>query len=105
MRENFSIFTGFPVLGECLLNRIFLMAGCSRLTDSSKLLFVFETCPPPEEIMPDDKSKPGGQDRTRINVNEDYELRDWSKKFGVSPDELKKAVAKVGNNAMTLRNI
>ena len=49
--------------------------------------------------MADDKSKPGGQDRTRININEDYELRDWSKKFGVSPEELKKAVAKVGNNA------
>jgi hypothetical protein len=34
--------------------------------------------------MPDDRSKPGGQDRRRINVNEDYEVRDWSKKFGVS---------------------
>jgi hypothetical protein len=32
-------------------------------------------------------------------VNEDYELRDWSKKFGVTPDELKRAVAKVGNRA------
>lgn len=29
--------------------------------------------------MSDDKSKSGGQDRQRINVNEDYELRDWSK--------------------------
>src|SRR4051794_32566383 len=49
--------------------------------------------------MADDKSKPGGQDRTRINVNEDYEVRDWSKKFEVSPEELKKAVSAVGNNA------
>jgi hypothetical protein len=49
--------------------------------------------------MPDDKSKSGGQDRTRINVNEDYELRDWAKKFGVSPEELKSAVAKVGDRA------
>lgn len=46
--------------------------------------------------MADDKSKTGGQDRDRINVNEDYELRDWSKKFGVTPDELKEAVKKVG---------
>ena len=53
--------------------------------------------------MADDKSKPGGQDRTRINVNEDYELRDWSKKFGVSPEELKEAVAKVGNNVADVR--
>lgn len=49
--------------------------------------------------MSDDKSKTGGQDRTRINVNEDYELRDWSKKFGVTPDELKKAVNAVGTSA------
>ncbi len=49
--------------------------------------------------MPDDKSKPGGQDRTRINVNEDYELRDWSKKLGVTPEELKAAVKSVGNQA------
>jgi hypothetical protein len=48
--------------------------------------------------MPDDKKKPGGQDRTRINVNEEYEVRDWSKKFGVTQDELKKAVAKVGTS-------
>ena len=49
--------------------------------------------------MADDKSKPGGQDRTRINVNEDYELRDWSKKFGVTPDRLKAAVKSVGTDA------
>ena len=49
--------------------------------------------------MPDDKSKPGGQDRKRINVNEDYELRDWAKKFGVSQDELKAAVKAVGDDA------
>ena len=49
--------------------------------------------------MSDDKSKPGGQDRTRINVNEDYELRDWSKKLGVTPDQLKAAVKSVGPSA------
>ena len=46
--------------------------------------------------MADDTTKQGKQDRDRINVNEDYELRDWSKKFGVSPEELKSAVQKVG---------
>ena len=49
--------------------------------------------------MADDKSKPGGQDRSRINVNEAYELRDWSKKFGVSPEVLKAAVKAVGTSA------
>jgi hypothetical protein len=47
----------------------------------------------------DDKSKSQGQDRQRINVNQDYELRDWSRKFGVTPEELKRAVAKVGDRA------
>jgi hypothetical protein len=54
---------------------------------------------PTETIMSDDKSKSSAQDRARINVNQDYELRDWSKKFGVTPDELKKAVASVGDRA------
>jgi hypothetical protein len=53
--------------------------------------------------MPDDKSKGGKQDRDRINMREEYELRDWSKKFGVSKEELKKAVESVGNSAEAVR--
>ena len=49
--------------------------------------------------MADDLTKSGGQDRKRINVQQDFEVRDWSKKFGVTADELKKAVAAVGNEA------
>lgn len=49
--------------------------------------------------MADDKQQSGGQDRTRINVHEDYELRDWSARFNVSPDDLKAAVAVVGTQA------
>ena len=52
-----------------------------------------------ETHMADDKNKPGGQDRTRINVNEDYELRDWSKKLKVTPEQLKAAVKAVGTSA------
>jgi hypothetical protein len=37
--------------------------------------------------------------RKRINVNQDYELSDWSKKFGVRPDELRAAVRDVGDDA------
>jgi hypothetical protein len=47
--------------------------------------------------MSDDTAKKGMQDRTRINTSEDYELRYWSEKFGVSQDQLKAAVSKVGN--------
>lgn len=49
--------------------------------------------------MPDDKNKTGEADRSRINVHEDYELRDWSQKFGVTQEQLKKAVEKVGTSA------
>ena len=38
--------------------------------------------------MSDDKSKVGSPDRDRINTHEDYEVRHWSKKFGVSADEI-----------------
>lgn len=49
--------------------------------------------------MSDDKSKTSGQDRTRISLSEDYEVRDWSAKFGVTEDELRAAVSKVGDRA------
>ena len=47
----------------------------------------------------DDKSKRGGQDRTRIDVSQDYELRDWAEKFGVSEEQVKAAVGAVGDRA------
>lgn len=46
--------------------------------------------------MADDPGKRGKQDRDRINVEEDYEVRDWAKSLGVSEDELRNAVAKAG---------
>ena len=49
--------------------------------------------------MSDDKTSRGGQDRKRINVNQDFELADWSRKFGVSQDELKEAVKAAGDRA------
>ena len=49
--------------------------------------------------MSDDLAKRGGQDRTRIDVNEDNEQRDWARKFGVTPWQLKVAVQVVGDGA------
>lgn len=53
--------------------------------------------------MADDLKNPGNPDRNRINVNEEYELRDWSKSLGVTPEELKRAVARVGDRADAVR--
>ena len=49
--------------------------------------------------MADNTSQRGGQDRSRINVHQDYELRYWSKAFDVTPEQLKEAVQKVGVSA------
>jgi hypothetical protein len=49
--------------------------------------------------MADDLTNRGGRDRQRIDVSQEYELRDWSKKFGVTSEQLKEAVRAVGDNA------
>ncbi|MGV2589902.1 UNVERIFIED_CONTAM: DUF3606 domain-containing protein [Salmonella enterica] len=54
--------------------------------------------------MSDNKAKTGGQDRSRISLSEDYEVRDWSKKFGVTAEELKQAVHAVGNDAQEVES-
>lgn len=53
--------------------------------------------------MPDDLTKTGKSDRDKINVNQPHELRDWSKKFGVTEEQLKKAVKEVGVNAADVK--
>lgn len=54
--------------------------------------------------MADDKTKVGGQDRIRINVNEDYEVRDWTQSLGVTEEQLRRAVAEVGDQAGEVRD-
>jgi hypothetical protein len=46
--------------------------------------------------MADDLKMTGKQDRDRINLEEDYEVRDWAKKFGVSEEQLRSAVKAAG---------
>jgi uncharacterized protein DUF3606 len=53
--------------------------------------------------MPDDKSKAHGQDRQRIDVNQDYELRDWAKSLNTTPERVKEAVQAVGDRADKVR--
>jgi hypothetical protein len=46
--------------------------------------------------MPDDLTKRGPQDASKINVHEAWELEYWCKELGVSPEQLKDAVKAVG---------
>lgn len=52
--------------------------------------------------MSDDKHKTA-RDRTRISLDEDYEVRDWTRSLGVTKEELVEAVAKVGASADRVR--
>jgi hypothetical protein len=53
--------------------------------------------------MPDDLTNKGGQDRSRINMKEDYEVKYWTHHLGVSREDLEKAIEKVGNSAAAVR--
>lgn len=49
--------------------------------------------------MADDKTVRSPQDASWIALGEDYEVRYWTKKFGVDRAKLEAAVKAVGNSA------
>ncbi|WP_398467024.1 DUF3606 domain-containing protein [Tardiphaga sp.] len=51
----------------------------------------------------DDLSKKGQQDRSKINMHEEHEVRYWTKHLNVTKEELQYAVNKVGNSAAAVR--
>jgi hypothetical protein len=44
------------------------------------------------------------EDPKQINVHEDWELQYWSNKFGITKDQLRQAVQKVGTYADDVKN-
>ncbi|MFC5440112.1 MULTISPECIES: DUF3606 domain-containing protein [unclassified Rhodanobacter] len=46
--------------------------------------------------MSDDKTLRTPADAQRVNVGEDYEVRYWTNKWNVTPQQLRAAVDKVG---------
>jgi hypothetical protein len=53
--------------------------------------------------MPDDLTKRGPADRSRINVNEPWEVKWWAQQLGVTPERLKDAVKQAGPMADKVR--
>jgi len=51
----------------------------------------------------DDLKKKESQDRSKINMHEDYEVKYWTKELGVDKEQLQKLVDKVGNSAAAVR--
>jgi hypothetical protein len=53
--------------------------------------------------MADNDSARGQQDRLRININQEHEVRYWTEHLGISEDELRRAVESVGPMAEDVR--
>ena len=53
--------------------------------------------------MADDKSNRGPADRARINVNEEYEVRYWTKELGIREQRLRELVSKHGVMSADIR--
>ena len=54
--------------------------------------------------MADNLKDRGPADRSRINVNEEWELEYWSKELGVTPERLKGLVREHGVSAANVRS-
>ena len=55
--------------------------------------------------MADDRNIRGPEDRQRVNLSEDYEVAYWSKKWGVSSNQLAEAVRKAGPTAAAVAKL
>jgi hypothetical protein len=53
--------------------------------------------------MADDKSNRGSPDNKRIDIHDPNEIRHWTQSLGVTEQQLKDAVAKVGTSAEKVR--
>lgn len=53
--------------------------------------------------MSDDMNNRGAQDRARISLAEEHEVRYWTQALGVSKEQLAAAVQAVGNSAHKVR--
>jgi hypothetical protein len=49
--------------------------------------------------MSDDTTLRSPQDRTRVAMGQEHEVRYWTQRFGVSREDLQRAVDAVGNSA------
>jgi hypothetical protein len=54
-------------------------------------------------MMADNLNDRGQQDRSRINMNEKWEVQYWTKELGVSEEELARIVKEAGNSVAAVR--
>ena len=58
---------------------------------------------PKENVMADDTNIRGSRDRSRINTTQEHEVRYWTKELGISEEQLRQAVQRVGSSADKVR--
>jgi hypothetical protein len=51
-----------------------------------------------EDTMPDNTTNRGEPDRSRVSLEQDHEVAYWTKRFGVTRQQLEQAVKAVGNS-------
>ena len=52
--------------------------------------------------MADDKSFVGAQDRARVAGEEDYEVQAFARRHGMTPDEVRDMIGRIGNSREAL---
>ena len=52
--------------------------------------------------MPDDKTKVGEPDRSRVSGDQDYEVQQFAEKHGITPREARDLIAYHGSNRQAL---
>lgn len=55
--------------------------------------------------MTDDLTKRGSPDSKQINVNEEWEVRYWTDRLGISEEQLRKAVGEVGPSVKAVEDL
>jgi hypothetical protein len=55
-----------------------------------------------EVQMPDDKSKVGQPDRSRVAGDQDYEVQYLAEKYGLSQEQVSELIARIGNDRKKL---
>jgi hypothetical protein len=55
--------------------------------------------------MADNLQENGKRDDSRINVDQDHEVRYWSEELGISPNELRQAVQYAGPMVKDVRRL
>jgi len=53
--------------------------------------------------MPDDKTTRNSPDNKRIDLNDSDEIRNWTKSLGVTEEQLREVVTRVGTSAGKVR--